>query len=325
MAQIQYPKISCVVIGLNCEKTVAACLESILRCSYPNILEIIYVDGGSVDHSVALARGFEKVKVVLKQPPPGKERNAGWRLAKGEWVHFFDSDTLVEKDWITNAVKYIDNKTSAIFGLRSELYPHKNWFHFIADIEWYKPEKEAKFFGGDCLIRRSALEESKGYDESLIWGDDPELAARIRKQGGIILGLPLVMCYHDINMTSLGQYLKRSLLSGYGYAAAGIKIAGVGDKERLLKAFKIFFKVSFFIFFTGISLLPGFHLSALLALLILVYPLSKTLYFKKKFGITLGQAFIYALHCCVVVFPHFLGVCKYLKDSMLKGRVNPCQ
>lgn len=108
MPHIQYPKISCVVIGLNCAKTIVACLESILRCSYPDILEVIYIDGGSVDGSAAITKNIENVKVIelnLKNPNQAKERNAGWRLAKGEWVHFFDSQPLKPSKECLNGIE----------------------------------------------------------------------------------------------------------------------------------------------------------------------------------------------------------------------------
>ena len=71
------PKISVVVIGINREPTLSACLNSVLKLDYPQLVEVIYVDGGSKDSSVAVARSIPGVKVLelnLKHPTPGRLR-----------------------------------------------------------------------------------------------------------------------------------------------------------------------------------------------------------------------------------------------------------
>jgi len=308
------PSISCVVIGLNSEGSIIACLESVKASSYSNISEIVYVDGGSRDKSVALARSISGIKIIelnLKNPSQAKGRNAGWRTAKGEWIHFIDSDTIVDKDWFSKAIKYVDDNTAAVFGLRKELYPTKNVFHFIADLEWPRAEPEPKFFGGDILVRRFALEEAGGYDEELIDGDDPETSVRIRANGWRIKGVDSIMCYHDINMDSLSGYVKRSLRSGYGYPEAGVKMLKYGEKTWILKTIKIFIKAILVFSLITLALFSRQSIYGTLVVAIIFFPLLKTRYFQKKFKISFKQAFIYALHCSVVIWIHFCGVLKY--------------
>lgn len=308
------PLISCVVIGRNCEKFLSGCFNSLQKISYDHPIEIIYIDGASDDNSVAIAQGFSAVTVIESgsgQNTPGKSRNQGWKLTKGEWVQFFDGDCVAASNWLKDAVNDIDDKTAAIFGWIKEVYPHKNWFHFTADLEWLNPVLEKIFFGGNVLIRRSVLEETGGYDESLIAGEDPELAVRIRNKGWNIKGLNTLMCHHDIRLDTFSQYLRRSFRTGIGYAQAGLKMLKYGKRDWFIKTMKILTKgiLFFLLLFTGIFLRP--HFLALLAILILFFPFSKMLFFQKKFNLSLPQAFLYSFHCCLVFFPHLFGIIWY--------------
>ena len=95
--------ISIVVPVYNAEKTLERCVRSLLRQTYEN-LEVILVNDGSKDGSLALCRGYEqqdnRVRVIDK-PNGGvsSARNAGLDAARGEFVMFCDSDDWVEPDW----------------------------------------------------------------------------------------------------------------------------------------------------------------------------------------------------------------------------------
>ncbi|MBN1468002.1 MAG: glycosyltransferase, partial [Fusobacteriaceae bacterium] len=194
-------RISCVVIGLNSSKTIFDCLKSIKNSNYKGDIEIIYVDGGSTDNSVDLAKRINGVKVVqLKQenPTPGRQRNAGWKIAKGNYVHFFDGDIVVKKNWIKEAVRAINekNKILAVCGIRREKFPNKNWYHFITDLEWDNDIGEVEYSGAEILVKRSIIKEVGGYDANIIAGEDPLFSFRIRQKGYKIKRLNKIMGYH---------------------------------------------------------------------------------------------------------------------------------
>jgi GT2 family glycosyltransferase len=87
--------ISVIIPNYNRESLVGETIENLLAQSLPPH-EIIVVDDGSTDKSVEVIRAFgDKVKLI-QQPNqgPGAARNAGLKIATGEFVQFQDSDDL---------------------------------------------------------------------------------------------------------------------------------------------------------------------------------------------------------------------------------------
>jgi glycosyltransferase involved in cell wall biosynthesis len=104
--------VDCVVIGINTEGTLRACLESITASRYDTgSVTVYYVDGGSRDGSVEIARSVPDVRVIELRDPypsPGKGRNAGWQAGTGDVVQFLDSDTVLAPDWLSAAVGMLE-------------------------------------------------------------------------------------------------------------------------------------------------------------------------------------------------------------------------
>ena len=326
-ANDQTPHVDCVIIGVNAAATLGACISSIRSSDYPGErVHICYVDGGSTDTSVELARSFEGVEVIeldLDHPTPGKGRNAGWKAGSSPFVQFLDSDTEVTPGWLRKGVAGFTPKIAAVQGLRKEKYPLKNVFHWLTSLEWNGVPGMADSFGGDVMIRRSVLEETGGYDPVLVGGEDPDLSQRIRLAGWEILQLNTIMTRHDIAMTRVGQYWKRAYRSGYAFAAV---------RDRLKNQPSDFWKVEYkrilvrgggsillaaaglvmlmvgsgpFVSWTALGLLAA-------GLGLLVYPrIFRMEAFMKTMDLDLADARLYAWHCSLVVLPDFCGVVRY--------------
>lgn len=106
--------ISIVVPAFNIEKYIERCIKSILDQTYPYI-EVIVVDDGSVDNTVAIIDHIEehddRVKVIHKKNGGvSRARIDGIRKASGEWIGFVDGDDFVEPDMfdrlLQNALTY---------------------------------------------------------------------------------------------------------------------------------------------------------------------------------------------------------------------------
>lgn len=93
------PKVSVVIPVYNVEKYVGKCLSSLVEQTFTDF-EIIAVNDGSRDGSLAILRSFEErypfIK-VLSQTNKGMSaaRNAGMEIARGEYLCLIDSDDFV--------------------------------------------------------------------------------------------------------------------------------------------------------------------------------------------------------------------------------------
>ena len=108
------PLVSIVVPVYKVEKYLGECVDSILKQTYTNF-ELILVDDGSPDRCGELCEDYkkrnEKIQVIHKQNGGLSDaRNAGTRIAKGDYITYIDSDDYISEDYleklVSAAVKY---------------------------------------------------------------------------------------------------------------------------------------------------------------------------------------------------------------------------
>lgn len=335
------PQIDCVVIGVNAAASLKSCLESIPNSHYPQeLISIIYVDGGSHDNSISIAESLAGVQIIrlnLQHPTPGLGRNSGWSNNSAPFVQFLDSDTLLDPYWLQTGIMAFEQDIAAVMGNRLETNTTGSVFNWIANLEWNGRPGDAESFGGDVMIRRTALEETGGYDEVLVGGEDPELSRRIRLNGWRIRQMDANMTYHDLAMTTVSQYLKRAYRSGYGFAAVVDRFAHVPNSFWKKEFRRILVRGGGFLGFCVVAfaaalanLFPPYGMMAALGLLmigfiLLFFPrIFRVRYFQVDKKISYQQAKVYAWHCSIVVVPDILGVGRYywgkLCNRPLKNR-----
>jgi len=225
-------KLSVVVIGRNEGARLRRCLDSVRAMRYYGQMELIYVDSGSSDGSVALAEslGAKTIALTPLRPTAALGRNAGWRTATGDIVFFLDGDTVVDKDFAAAAMcEFDDAAVACVWGHRREMFPRETSYNRVLDLDWMYAPGPAAFCGGDALFRRIALVAVDGFDESLIAGEEPEMCRRMIAAGHRILHVDLAMTKHDLAMTSFGQYWARATRAGHAYAEVSRRFADSGD------------------------------------------------------------------------------------------------
>ena len=336
------PHIDCVLIGVNCGKTVGSCIASITSANYPNEkLHLYYVDGGSTDNSIAIAEQDKKVRIIalnLEYPTPGAGRNEGWKQGSSPFIQFLDSDTLLDAEWLHKAVNTMDDeRVGAVLGFRKEMYPEHSVYNWIGDIEWGRAVGKSDCFGGDVLIRRKALEKTGGYDEILVGGEDPELSRRIIRAGWEIIRLDALMTKHDLAMKTIKQYLRRSFRSGYGFAAVRSREAKAGTLFWKYDLLKIIIKGGGFLCCSALSfllLLFAHTTNAMFIIEFLLFTFGSTMLlsprlfridkFMREDNLNRREAKRYAWHCSVVVLPQLFGIIRFyagrLFNKPLKNR-----
>jgi cellulose synthase/poly-beta-1,6-N-acetylglucosamine synthase-like glycosyltransferase len=116
-----------------------------------------------------------------------------------------------------------------VWGHRREIHPEQSIYNRILDLDWIYRPGITQFCGGDALFRRSALEATGGFDETLIAGEEPELCRRIMGLGFKILHVDRPMTGHDLACTRWRQYWKRATRAGHAYAEVSERFRGTAQ------------------------------------------------------------------------------------------------
>ena len=212
-----------VAIGRNEGERLRRCLLS-LASPGPG-LATVYVDSGSDDGSVELARsmGVEVVELDMTRPfSAARARNAGFerlqRVAPGlKYAMFLDGDCEVDDGWLARGRLELEARPRAavVCGRRRELSPGQSIYNRLADLEWDTPIGEALACGGDSMIRAGAFEGVGGFDPTAAAGEEPELCQRLRRAGWSVWRVDAEMTRHDLGMTRFRQWWRRQYRSGY--------------------------------------------------------------------------------------------------------------
>lgn len=213
-----------VVIGRNEGERLARCLASVVSPA----TRVVYVDSGSTDGSVALARrmGVEAIELDTREPyTAARARNAGWRRAQelapeAAFVQFVDGDCEMLPNWLDIAHRHMHTHpgVAAVAGRLRERHPERSVYNLLCDMEWNTPVGETRAVGGIAMMRIAALAAVGGFRDDLIAGEEPELCVRLRAAGWRLWRLPIDMAWHDAAMTRFSQWWRRTVRSGFAFA-----------------------------------------------------------------------------------------------------------
>ena len=218
------PRIGVVVIGRNEGDRLAGCFASLrdLDCA------VCYVDSGSSDASVALARAACELVVELDPVRPfsaARARNEGFEaLIKAHpqlaSVQFLDGDCTLLPGWLeaASAVLQADAQRAVVIGPLQERRPEASVYNRLCALEWKSPPGDLSNFGalgGIMLVRATVFAQMKGFNAQVIAGEDSEFGVRIGLAGLKITKIAAPMATHDADMGRFGQWWRRAVRAGH--------------------------------------------------------------------------------------------------------------
>ena len=222
--------VSIIIPVFNRASFLETTLNSIRGQSYLN-WECILIDDHSTDDSWEILKEFEDLDSrfkVFKRPdnkPKGANacRNFGFENAEGKYINFFDSDDLMEHNFLENKIISFQEYTDLVLSKTKIHYPEeqKDYFEsrtqltsnvledFITrKISWYLP---------DPMYLKSFLDEHQiKFDEQLLGGQDRDFFQRI------LLVEPLIIIVNEY----LTTYIKHgSSISEKIYKQGDFKVS----------------------------------------------------------------------------------------------------
>ena len=304
-------KLGLVVIGRNEGDLLRQCLNSAIAL----IPHIVYVDSGSTDNSVSMAKslGVDIVELDLSQPfTAGRARNEGFfyltaKYPQLELVQFVDGDCEIVDGWLQTAQSTLKERADIAIacGRRRERYPEKYIYNRLCDLEWDTPVGETKACGGDFMVKVSAFSQVQGFNPTLIAGEEPELCIRLRQQGWKIFRIEADMTLHDAQISSIKQWWQRALRGGYAYAEGSWLYGKTSERHWVKESRSIWFWGLILPLLAIALLLPSNNMSLLVLILyaIVIY----RVYLNLNQKISRKDALVYAIHCVMSKFPQTQG------------------
>ena len=318
------PTIGLVIIGRNEGERLRRCLES----AAGHAAATVYVDSGSTDGSVALARSMKVDVVELDTTLPftaARARNAGsqrlQQLAPNiDFVQFVDGDCeIVETWWAIAAARLSERPDLAVVcGRRRERNPDASRYTRMCDLEWDTPVGETTECGGDSMMRLAHFNAVNGFDPTLIAGEEPELCLRLRTKGFKIERLDAEMTLHDAAMTKFSQWWRREKRSGYAFAEAAHRFGGTPEKFRVRWVRRNYI---WGLIIPLLALAPAWPTRGWSLLLLLAYPIQWAKihrYCRRTRRMNARDARLYSTLVVLAKFPQMVGQLKYLFARLTK-------
>lgn len=226
-------KISVILVNYNGMSFNDACIQSILKSSIRDSLEIIVVDNASTDGSLeALQKVWgdqEKVHIIALDDNYGFARanNIGirWAMEQGYSTYvLLNNDTEIQEDTLERLLKC--NQEHRALVVPKVLYadrPDVIWYAGgkLTPVIWkpvhrglnrkdagqYDREEKCDFANGCCLLMTKEIIEKIGYldERFFLYYEDTEYSLRARAAGVEIWYCGQAVVYHKVNGATKGN------------------------------------------------------------------------------------------------------------------------
>ena len=193
---IATPSVSVLMPVHNAGRYLDEAVGSILNQTFTD-LELVIVDDGSTDGSLARARAFEekdgRVRVVRQENAgTGAARNCCLAESRGELLANLDADDVAEPMRIEKQVAFMDEHPDCVVVGTQSLFVDSDGDPLgVSDQPLTHEEIEAQLWRGmgtamtqsTIMMRRDAVVAAGGYDEALRVSEDLDLCLRLLDHG----------------------------------------------------------------------------------------------------------------------------------------------
>lgn len=160
-------------------------------------------------HPLARAGRLRHAALAPGSAPPGANRNAALRLARGDTVVFTDDDCRPPAEWLARALDAAGRHPGAVVQgatrpdpdeLAHARAPQHETQDIVPPVPWAQT--------CNIVYPRELVERLGGFDEEVLVGEDTDLAQRARAAGAPYVAAPEVLTYHAIHAAPLPRRLR---------------------------------------------------------------------------------------------------------------------
>jgi rSAM/selenodomain-associated transferase 2 len=153
----------------------------------PGVAEIVVVDGGSLDETVAIAAATPDVRVVSAPRGRGTQANAGAAATTADVLLFLHADVQLPAEavrWVAGALAD-PSVVAGAFRIRTVADRGRNWLGPLLRLADLRARLTRYPYGDQALfVRRAAFERVGGFPAQALF-EDLELARRLWRVGRI--------------------------------------------------------------------------------------------------------------------------------------------
>jgi glycosyltransferase involved in cell wall biosynthesis len=155
-------------------------------------------------HPLREAGRLRHIAIAPGTGSPARQRNLGWRAARGALVAFTDDDCRPEPDWLERLVAAAERAPGQIVQGATRPDPLEHEVLAAPHVRTLQIEPVGPFAQAcNILYPRDLLERLAGFDERSVTGEDVGLSLRARAAGVTVVGAPDAIVNHAIESFTL--------------------------------------------------------------------------------------------------------------------------
>jgi peptidoglycan/xylan/chitin deacetylase (PgdA/CDA1 family)/SAM-dependent methyltransferase len=219
------PSVSVVIAARDAASTIDRTLASVVAQTSP-AWEAVVVDDGSTDGTSAVVSEWAARDArihLLAQPSGGvsRARNLGIATARGTWLLFLDADDVIREGYLARALEAL-GADAGLDGVRcGRAYESGGTVVTLPDplaapgATWRSAlARECPVAIHSCIVRRDAVVEAGGFDESLSVAEDWDLWRRLDDRGFRVGSIDEVMAIYVLRAGSATRRDYARVLAG---------------------------------------------------------------------------------------------------------------
>jgi glycosyltransferase involved in cell wall biosynthesis len=212
------PTASIIILAYNYARFLPAAVESALAQTFAD-REIIIVDNGSTDETPKVVKPYLDRVIYHRLPANigrGGGKNAGLAAARGRYIQFLDADDTILPEKLAKSIAVFDEQPQADIVYCDSLFVNEAGQPMEEATRWYRERdfasshdilgrflRENFLLTHDGIIRREAIDEIGGFDQSRDHLEDWDFWLRLAVAGKRFVHLPERLAIYNWHMASI--------------------------------------------------------------------------------------------------------------------------